>query len=65
MLQGPDPAQANIAAVASPIFFEGIVCASAIQNRRPKSAANAEFSIMAMELRYKGSVCKDLSFLAF
>jgi hypothetical protein len=49
-------AAAEIAAVARPISFAGIVLAATIQKRRPKNAPTAELSIRAMELQYKGSV---------
>jgi len=44
-------AAAEIAAVARPISFAGIVLAATIQNRRPKNAPIAELSMMARELR--------------
>lgn len=49
-------AAAEIAAVARPISFAGIVRAATIQKRRPKNAPKAELSMRASELRYKGSV---------
>jgi len=44
-------AAAEIAAVASPMSFEGMVRAAIIQKRRPKKALKPELSIMARELR--------------
>lgn len=49
-------AAVEIAAVARPISFAGIVRAATIQKKRPKNALMAEFSMRARELRYKGSL---------